>query len=89
MLFCLGSGAGIGRAAGVAAMTDQEFGDKLAELKRYAAESCDQSFLAGDRERFNLWESRLLHLKSVTFYEDLTKLSSKTAGLAIPPEGPQ
>ncbi len=52
-------------------MTDEEFLTTLEALKVHAAEKSEQAFKAGDRKVFDLWDSRLGHLKMVRGFEDL------------------
>ena len=56
-------------------MTDKDFLSALEELKKYADEKCEEAMLDGDRKRFNLWDSRLGHLCSVTLFEHVAALS--------------
>jgi hypothetical protein len=54
-------------------MTDEEFPSSLESLKDHAAERSAQSFRAGDRKAFDLWDSRLAHLKYVNGFEDMQR----------------
>lgn len=72
-------------------MTDEDFLATLETLKAHAAKRSEQAFKACDRKLFNLWDSRLSHLKYVRSYEDLHRegeeLSRKIDGLVKPSGG--
>lgn len=54
-------------------MTDENFLTTLEALRAYAAQRSDETFRAGDRKLFEIWDSRLNHLKMVRGFEDLQR----------------
>lgn len=45
-------------------MTDEEFVQQLQALLHYAKGRADEAFKAGDRQDFDMWDSRALHLQA-------------------------
>lgn len=54
-------------------MGDDEFITTLKRLRAYAETQAQQSFQAGDRRLFDLWERRAMNLGNVTAFESLRR----------------